>query len=77
MNSLTGEDDPKRKPTNTELSLVIDTLVASRAVHIEEGVTASRKPQADRKVMLNIEAGEVERVLSDMGGSNWKNALGL
>jgi origin recognition complex subunit 1 len=77
MNNLTGEDDPKRKPTNIELALVIEALVASRAVHIEEGVTASRKPQADRKVMLNIEAGEVERVLSDMGGANWKNALGL
>lgn len=77
MNSLTGEDDPKRKPTNVELALVMESLVASRAIHVEEGVVASRKPLADRKVLLNIEAGEVERVLSDMGGANWKSALGI
>ena len=77
MNSLTGEDDPKRKPTNIELALVLESLVASRAILAEEGVTASRKAQGDRKVILNIEGGEVERILSDMGGASWKNALGL
>ncbi|KAF8591217.1 P-loop containing nucleoside triphosphate hydrolase protein [Ramaria rubella] len=77
MNSLTAEDDPKRKPTNMELALVLDSLLASRAVILEEGVSASRKAPGDRKVLLNIESGEVERVLSDIGGTNWKNALGV
>ncbi|KAF8519581.1 P-loop containing nucleoside triphosphate hydrolase protein [Gautieria morchelliformis] len=77
MNILTGEDDPKRKPTNIELCLVLESLAASRAILVEEGVLASRKPQGDRRVILNVEAGEVERVLSDMGGQNWKNALGV
>jgi origin recognition complex subunit 1 len=42
---------------------------------IEEGPAASRKASGDRKVLLNLEQGEVERVLSDCGGSRWKNAL--
>ena len=77
MNSLIGEDDPKRKPTDIELALVLDSLVACRALIIEEGVAASRKNQGDRKVVLNIETGEMERVLSELGGTNWKNALGM
>jgi len=77
MESLTGENDPRRKPTNIELALILESLVASRAILVEEGATASRKAQGDRKVILNIEADEVERVLSDIGGTNWKNALGV
>jgi origin recognition complex subunit 1 len=77
MNLLTGEDDPQRRPTNIELALVLESLAASRAILVEEGILASRKPQGDRRVILNVEAGEVERVLSDLGGQNWKNALGV
>ena len=74
---MTREYDPKRKPTGIELALVLESLAASRAILVEEGVGVSRKEQGDRKVILNIEAGEVERVLGDMGGTNWKNALGV
>lgn len=75
MNVLTGADDPKRKPTLGELDMVLESLAASRAMLIEDGVAASRKAEGDRKVILNLEQGEVERVLSDHGGTRWKNAL--
>jgi len=42
---------------------------------IEDGVVAARKNEDDRRVLLNLEQGEVERVLGEVGGSNWRNAL--
>lgn len=75
VNILTGTDDPKRKPTLGELDMVLESLAASRAMLVEDGVTASRKAEGNRKVILNLEQGEVERVLSDYGGIRWKNAL--
>jgi len=75
MNILTSPDDPSRKPTLNELSLVLDSLVASRAMLVEEGVCISRKPEGERRVLLNLEQGEVERVLSEVGGQHWKNVL--
>jgi len=75
MNILTSPDDPSRKPTLNELSLVLDSLVASRAMLVEEGVAISRKPEGERRVLLNLEQGEVERVLSEVGGQHWKNVL--
>ena len=74
---LTGDDDPTRKPTFAELNGVLDSLVASRAMLIEDGAAVQRKPAGDRKVMLNLEQIEVERVLSEIGGQMWKNALGV
>ena len=74
---LTGDDDPTRKPTFSELNGVLDSLIASRAMLIEDGAAAQRKPAGERKVMLNLEQIEVERVLSEMGGQMWKNALGV
>lgn len=44
---------------------------------IEDGTVAQRKPEGDRRVVLNLEQIEVERVLSELGGQMWKNALGV
>ncbi|KAG2154009.1 P-loop containing nucleoside triphosphate hydrolase protein [Suillus clintonianus] len=74
---LTSEGDPSRKPTPEELGLVLDSLVASRAMIVEDGVNAVRKPPRDRKVILNLEQTEVERVLSEVGGRSWATALGV
>lgn len=74
---LTGDDDPTRKPTFAELNGVLDSLIASRAILIEDGGAAQRKPVDERKVVLNLEQIEVERVLSEIGGQMWKNALGV
>jgi origin recognition complex subunit 1 len=74
-NVLTSADDPTRKPTLGELDMVLESLAASRTMLIEDGVAASRKAAGDRKVILNLEHGEVERVLSDVGGTRWKNTL--
>lgn len=43
---------------------------------MEDGFTAARKPVGERKVILNLEQAEVERVLGDVGGILWRNALG-
>ena len=43
---------------------------------MEDGFTAARKPVGERKVILNLEQAEVERVLGDVGGPLWQNALG-
>jgi origin recognition complex subunit 1 len=75
MNVLPSSDDPSRKPTPNELLLVLDSLVASRAMLMEEGAAVSRKPEGERRVLLNLEQGEVERVLSEVGGQHWKNVL--
>jgi len=56
---------------------VLDSLVASKAVLLEEGTASFRKAQGERKVILNVEMGEVERVLSEIGGKSWENALGV
>jgi len=72
VNVLTGTDDRKRKPTLGELDMVLESLAASRAMLVEDEVTVSRKADGDRKVILNL---EVEGVLSDYGGIQWKNVL--
>ncbi|TFK74218.1 P-loop containing nucleoside triphosphate hydrolase protein [Pluteus cervinus] len=77
MNSLPGPDDPLRKPTLYELSLILDSLVASRAILVEDGATALRKPEAERRVILNLEQVEVERVLGEVGGNTWRSVLSV
>lgn len=75
VNVLTSPDDPSRKPTPNELSVVLDSLVASRAMLVEEGAAVSRKPESERRVLLNLEQAEVERVLGEVGGQRWRNIL--
>lgn len=75
MNVLPVDDEPTRKPSWSELESVLESLVASRAMLLEDGAAASRKAPGERKVVLNLEQGEVERVLGDVGGQRWKNIL--
>ncbi|KIM40772.1 hypothetical protein M413DRAFT_167654 [Hebeloma cylindrosporum] len=75
MNVLTSEDDPTRKPTAAELTMVLDSLVSSRAVVVEDGAAIARKAEGERRLLLNIEQGEVEKVLSEVGGTRWRNVL--
>lgn len=77
VEALTSEGDPSRKPTPEELGLVLDSLVASRAMIVEDGVNAVRKSPRERRVILNLEQMEVERVLSEVGGRSWATALGV
>jgi origin recognition complex subunit 1 len=67
--------DATRRPSAAELSLVLESLVASRAMLLEDNVAVSRKPDGERRVILNFEMIEVERVLGEVGGSTWKNVL--
>lgn len=64
-----------RRPTPSELLLVLDTLLASRAILVEDGVAISRKAEGEKRIILNLEQTEVERVLSEVGGQRWKNVL--
>jgi origin recognition complex subunit 1 len=75
MNILPGQDDSTRRPTPNELTLVLDSLLASRAILMEDGGAVSRKPDDEKKVVLNLEQIEVERVLGEEGGQRWKNVL--
>ena len=75
INVLVSEEEPTRKPTPAELRMVLGSLVASRAVVLEDGPVVARKPEGERRMLLNIEQGEVERVLSDIGGQRWRNVL--
>jgi origin recognition complex subunit 1 len=63
------------KPSRAELALVLESLLASRAMLMEDGLAATRKSEGDKLVMLNLEQGDVERVLGEVGGTRWKNAL--
>ncbi|TFK26510.1 P-loop containing nucleoside triphosphate hydrolase protein [Coprinopsis marcescibilis] len=74
LGALSGVHE-SRKPTAAELAMVLDSLVASRAVLLEEGAAVARKANGERRLLLNIEQIEVERVLSDVGGPAWKNVL--
>ena len=56
---------------------MLDSLIASRAMLIEDGVAAQRKRAGERKVVLNLEPSEVERVLGEVGGQTWKQVLGV
>ncbi|TDL25739.1 P-loop containing nucleoside triphosphate hydrolase protein [Rickenella mellea] len=76
VNVLTGSTDSGRKPSTAELAVVLDSLLASHAMLIEDGAMASKKADSERRVILNIEQNEVERVLGELGGTKWKNALG-
>lgn len=74
---LAGVDDPVRRPVTTELRVVLDSLVASHALLCEEGAAVARRPEDDRRVALNLEYSEVERVLGEVGGAQWKNTLSV
>ena len=71
---LAGEESI-RKPSAMELRYILDGLLASHTVLIEDG--SMRRSEGERRIMLNIEQTEVSRVLSELGGSAWKTALGL
>lgn len=77
MNILGSESDISRRPSPAQLAIVLESLLASRALLIEEGGAVARKPEDDRKVILNLEHAEVERVLGEVGGTKWKNALSV
>ena len=74
---LAGDKSPAQNPTPHELSCVFDSLLASRALLIEEGAMAAKKRSDERKIVLNLEQAEVERVLSEVGGQRWRNALNV
>ena len=76
LDSLASDIDSRRKPTPAELAMVLDSLEALRAIHVEYGVAVTRKHPREKKVMLNIEQGDVEKVLGDVGGDAWRNVLG-
>jgi origin recognition complex subunit 1 len=44
---------------------------------MEDGGAATRKAEEDRRCVLNLEQAEVERVLGEVGGQRWKNALSV
>ncbi|KAG8214077.1 P-loop containing nucleoside triphosphate hydrolase protein [Butyriboletus roseoflavus] len=71
-----GEGVSTRAPTLGELTFVLDSLLASRAMLMEDGFTAARKPVGERKVILNLEQAEVERILGDVGGPLWRSMFG-
>lgn len=77
MNLLRGDDDPERVPTDGELKLVVRSLTASHALICEDGPVVARRSEDDRRVALNLEHSEVERVLVEVGGIRWRNALGV
>lgn len=64
-----------RRPTSDELNIVLDSLTATRALIYEDGAAAARKAEEERKVILNLEQSEVERVLGDVGGPKWRSQL--
>ncbi|TFK49740.1 P-loop containing nucleoside triphosphate hydrolase protein [Heliocybe sulcata] len=72
---FTSTDDSSRKPGRDELGLVLESLLATRVLLMEDGAGAARKPEDERRLVLNMEVTEVERVLGDVGGDRWKNAL--
>ncbi|KAJ4487764.1 P-loop containing nucleoside triphosphate hydrolase protein [Lentinula aciculospora] len=75
VDALTSAGDPTRKPSTNELRLVLESLVASRAMLVEDGTAAMRKPEVERKVVLNLDLNEVESALFEMN-ETWRHRLG-
>nr|VWP01838.1 Uncharacterized protein [Ganoderma boninense] len=75
--NLLAEGEPGRRPSADELVLVLDALLASHALIAEEGAAVARRPEGERRVALNLEYAEVERVLGEVGGPKWRNALNV
>jgi origin recognition complex subunit 1 len=57
-----GESHLVCKPSAGELGMVLDSLLASRALLMEEGAVTARRSEDDRK---------------EVGGTRWKNALSV
>lgn len=70
--ALAGIDVPQRRPSRYELGKILESLACSRTMVVEEGAAAMKKAEDERKVVLNLEQGEVERALVDAGGDVWK-----
>ena len=70
-------DDCSRRPEDSELLLVRDALLAAHALIAEDSLALTRRPDGDRRVALNLEYAEVERVLGEVGGPRWRNALNV
>lgn len=75
-NILPGHGDSQIKPSPNDLRIILDSLVASHALLMEDGPTVLRKPDGERKVVLNIEHSEVQRVLSEIN-DQWKNVVAM
>ncbi|KAJ4497941.1 P-loop containing nucleoside triphosphate hydrolase protein [Lentinula lateritia] len=75
VDALTSAGDPTRKPSTNELRVVLESLVASRAMLMEDGAAAMRKAEAERKVVLNLDQNEVESALFEMNDT-WRQRLG-
>jgi origin recognition complex subunit 1 len=54
-------------PAPRELEGVLDALLAARVVLSEA--------RGARRIVLNLESAEVERVLGEVGGQQWRNML--
>jgi origin recognition complex subunit 1 len=54
-------------PARRELEGVLDALLAARVVLSEA--------RGARRIMLNLEQAEVERILGEVGGQQWRNIL--
>jgi origin recognition complex subunit 1 len=74
---ILGDTNQELRPSSAELTQVLDSLLASRAMLTEDGGLATRKSESERRVVLNLEQAEVERILGDVGGMRWKNALSV
>lgn len=72
-----GEGESTRVPHPDQLTIVLGSLLASRAILMEDGQAAARKPIGERRVVLDLEQTEVERVLGEIGGQAWRQALGV
>lgn len=66
---------PKRKPTEDDLNMILDSLASSNLLSIESGALAARKLAGERKIVLQVEKDEVRRVLADIG-PRWNALLG-
>lgn len=72
--SLPDAGESPRRLTNSEMESVMESLVASRAMLLEDGAIVARKALGERRVVLNLDQGEVERVLSEKY-KTWRNVF--
>ena len=67
-------ETPNQMPTTAQLRLVLNSLHASRAVLVEDGYSSRRISEGQRRVVLNLEPGEVHQFLKECG-QTWREVL--
>jgi len=63
--------------TTAQLYLVLNSLQASHAVIVEDRPCSGKMSEDRRRLMLNLEAREVQQFFEEVGNQTWRDVFAL